>query len=96
MTGKWPVEVDHENGDGNDNRWSNLREASHVQNMANIKKLTKANSSGIKGVSYCKATGKWRAYAGGKSLGYFTSLEAAANVRRAHAEVCYGEFANET
>ena len=35
MTGVWPEEIDHENGDGLDNRWSNLREVSRSENMYN-------------------------------------------------------------
>jgi HNH endonuclease len=36
MTGAWPMnEGDHENRVRHDNRWSNLRNATHSQNMAN-------------------------------------------------------------
>lgn len=36
MTGRDPAEqIDHANGDGSDNRWVNLREATRAQNMRN-------------------------------------------------------------
>lgn len=37
MTGKWPKELDHINGDRSDNRWLNLREATRFQNNGNRK-----------------------------------------------------------
>jgi HNH endonuclease/AP2 domain len=58
--GEWPSEhLDHVNGDGEDNRLSNLRAATRSQNMANVKRSSR-NSSGFKGVSFHRATGKWR------------------------------------
>ena len=51
MTGEWPKDdVDHENGVRSDNRWTNLRAATHSQNCGN-KKIHYNNSSGFKGVS---------------------------------------------
>jgi len=35
QTGWWPKQIDHANRDGFDNRWSNLREATHQQNKWN-------------------------------------------------------------
>lgn len=61
MTGDWPSQIDHKNGDRADNRWRNLRVATHQQNILNAK-LAKSNTSGSKGVSWHKAAGKWSAY----------------------------------
>lgn len=35
QTGEWPRSIDHKNGDGRDNRWDNLREATPQQNKWN-------------------------------------------------------------
>jgi HNH endonuclease/AP2 domain len=61
MTSTWPVnDIDHKNGVRDDNRWENLRAATRSQNIANSK-LGVRNKSGLKGVSWWKRTGKWRA-----------------------------------
>lgn len=97
MTGKWPVaDIDHENLDRADNRWSNLRHASHSQNMANTR-MYSTNTSGLKGVSWHKQNRKWVAQIGigGKSryLGSFETLEAAHAAYCAAAAKHFGEFA---
>jgi len=61
MYGYFPHVTDHINGDTGDNSISNLREVSHSQNSWNCKKLRANNNSGLKGVGFHKATGKWRA-----------------------------------
>jgi hypothetical protein len=58
--GEWPDVIDHANGDKTDNRAANLRSVSHAENTRNVP-LTKANKSGIKGVSFVTREGKWRA-----------------------------------
>lgn len=51
MTGKWPNKrIDHKNNNPTDNRWRNLRFATHGQNIANSK-LRKDNTCGLKGVT---------------------------------------------
>jgi hypothetical protein len=35
QTGTWPKQIDHKNRDCSDNRWENLREATHQQNKWN-------------------------------------------------------------
>ena len=94
VTGKWPTkEIDHINGDGLDNRWANLREATRSQNMCNTA-LRADNKSGFKGVSWVTARRKWHAQIAGKSLGHFDNLEAAARAYRKAATERFGEFAN--
>jgi hypothetical protein len=52
--------VDHRNNNGLDNRRSNLRPATHSQNMQNRGKRKNAGSI-FMGVSFDKWTGKWKA-----------------------------------
>jgi hypothetical protein len=60
--GYLPTEqIDHKNGDGSDNRISNLREATNAENSQN-KGKRKNNTSGFTGVTLHKPTGKWKAY----------------------------------
>ncbi len=53
-------QVDHKDGDGLNNRRSNLRRASPSENRCN-QKLRPCNTSGFKGVSWDKSKGKWQA-----------------------------------
>src|SRR5229473_2986941 len=52
MTGEWPeYQIDHRNGIRNDNRWKNLREATHSINTQNLHKARSDNKIGLLGVS---------------------------------------------
>lgn len=91
-----PGLIDHANGNGADNRAKNLRDATPLQNLANTK-LPRANTSGLKGVSWRASKGRWRAtireHGRHRHLGYFDDpLEAAAAYDRAALEL-HGEFA---
>jgi hypothetical protein len=62
--------VDHINGNGLDNRRSNLRIATPSQNAANMRKQSKRkNSSVYKGVCHDKRKNQWMAYVGSCSGG---------------------------
>lgn len=97
MTGKWPTELaDHGNCVTTDNRWSNLREATYLQNAAN-RGADRRNKSGFKGVVWCDRDKSFLAYIriGGRTrnLGSFgTASEAHAAYKRAASEL-FGEFA---
>lgn len=59
ITGAWPTEVDHINGDRSDNRAINLRHASRAENNRNSR-TRKHNKSGLKGVRATR-NGTWSA-----------------------------------
>lgn len=94
--GEWPTEIDHINKNKTDNRICNLRQVEHVQNMHNLG-LSRHNKSGIKGVSFDKATGKWAACfqlnGRTKHLGRFASKEEAAVAHRNATSALFAEAA---
>lgn len=97
--GAWPVsKIDHINGNRNDNRLCNLREATIKENCRNMR-IGKANKSGYKGVAWGKVAGKWSAQIKVNyrkvHLGLFNDpAEAHAAYVEAAAKY-YGEFAND-
>jgi hypothetical protein len=59
VTGVFPkYEIDHKDGDGFNNRFSNLREATHGENGQNLR-LSRRNKSGYRGVYFCNSKGSW-------------------------------------
>lgn len=96
MTGEWPHEVDHKNGSRTDNKWSNLREVTRQQNQQN-KCVQSNNKSGLKGASFHKQTGRWRAaiFVAGKQmhLGLFSTPEEAHIAYNIAAKKHFGVYA---
>lgn len=85
-TGHWPVHsIDHINGDPSDNRWENLRDVPHIENLRN-QVTRKNNTTGVNGVSFNKRLGKWMAHICVKGkythLGFFLAKEAAVSARQ--------------
>ena len=96
IMGKRPgFQVDHIDGDGLNNRRSNLRFASKAQNQWN-RAIPSNNKSGIKGASWCSTNKKWRAAitVSGKyiGLGYFQSPEEAGEAYKVAALKHHGEY----
>lgn len=61
QTGEWPNgEIDHQDGNGLNNRWLNLCDGTHSKNQRN-QKLRRNNTSGHVGVVWHKGANKWRA-----------------------------------
>lgn len=89
------LHVDHINGNGLDNRRSNLRVVTSSQNQMN-RGLPKNNKSGHKGVHWSKLGKRWHAAIvvdrKKNFLGTFTDKEKAAAAYREAAEKLHGEF----
>lgn len=88
--------VDHADGDGLNNRLSNLRAASRSQNAMNSG-AHRDNASGLKGVSWIRKSQKWTAWicANGRRvyLGVFDTSEAAHAAYADAAKKLHGDFA---
>lgn len=84
-------EVDHIDGDKLNNKIENLREVSHSCNIRNVGN-TKANTSGIRGVTWNKSSQKWQVGMKmfGKSyhLGCFGDFVEAVAHRVAQEQLC--------
>ena len=95
-TGEIPKELDHHDGDKQNNKFTNLRLATRSQNQRNIPRM-RNNTSGFKGVCYHRAKGKFQASlkASGRKihLGLFDTAEAAARAYDMAAVAAAGEFA---
>jgi hypothetical protein len=94
MVGRWPIEIDHINGDHSRNEWENLREATHQENCLNSC-IRSDNTSGIKGVGL-HSSGAWRARikVNGKEkhLGLFKTKEEAGRVVKTARQKYHGQF----
>lgn len=95
--GSLPSDVtDHANADCSRNPIANLRPASYAQNQWNAR-LRRDNTVGLKGVSFYKPNGQYRAQikrlGRKKHLGYFATPEEAHAAYLAAAQACFGEFA---
>jgi len=98
VTGSWPKQtIDHENQNRLDNRWFNLREATHAQNNCN-RGARSDNKSGVKGIYWHKKNKKWcatiRADGANKYLGSFDTKE---DAHRAYCEAgqrAFGAYFN--
>jgi hypothetical protein len=88
-------EVDHKNGDGLANCRKNLRVATKSQNSCNSR-ISSANTSGFKGVSFYKRNRSWVARIKvnqiSKYLGMFDSPEEAHKAYCRASEELHGEF----
>lgn len=78
-------EIDHINGDKDDNRISNLRLVNASTNCKNKKKYSN-NSSGHTGVRFHKKNGKWISEINSKYIGSFDTIEEAVKARENHPD----------
>ena len=91
-----PNEIDHIDGNRENNRIDNLRPATRVINSINVR--TRLNTvTGVKGVNFCKETGRYRVHITRDKktfrLGRFDTVAEAAAVRRKAATRLHGAFA---
>lgn len=96
MTGQFPANgIDHNYGNGINNRWRNLRLATASENCANSH-LRIDNTSGFKGVSFHKRKNRYRSsirvHGKDKHLGYFDIPEIAHAAYVTAANKYFGEF----
>jgi hypothetical protein len=91
--------VDHINGNGLDNRKSNLRLCTHAENLRN-RKLNIKNKYGHTGIRCYKSKNKglrWRAYISHEKklihIGTFDTREKAIEARRWREKALFGDFA---
>lgn len=97
MTGSYPNQlIDHIDGDKTNNKWNNLRSVTYSQNGMNSKHRS-SNTSGSKGVSFCKQYGKWEAYIWRDNkkhnLGYYDDKSSAAAAYAEASKEMHGEYA---
>lgn len=91
-----PKNVDHIDGNKQNNKIENLREATTQENQFNAKKSQK-NTSGYKNVSFCKNSKKWfvqlRINKKNRYIGYFADIELADLVAQEARDKYHKEFA---
>jgi hypothetical protein len=91
-----PKYIDHVDGNSTNNHIGNLRAATQSQNIANSKLKTN-NTSGYKGVSFRRDTGKWQSsvMVNGNhiSLGSYVTKEEAHQAYILGSKKYFGEFA---
>lgn len=92
LVGAWGAEiVDHRDGNGLNNRRSNLRKGTQSQNCVNRRKTPGSNLRGVR-----PKKGKWQAYikyqGKQRSLGYFDSAEKAHTAYLVEAYRLHGDW----
>lgn len=96
MTGSLPAdEIDHIDLDKGNDRWANLREATHAENTRNCR-LRKHSLTGVKGVQLHKQSGMYRGRItiNGECihLGLFTTAALAHEAYTAASQKYHGEY----
>lgn len=92
MTGEWPVDqIDHINRDRADDRWCNLREATHSQNCYN--RVQTGCPEDLRGIQ--RHGNQYRVDVGGKYYGLYRYFEEALVVRNCIHIVLADNFATQ-
>ena len=88
-------EIDHRNQNKLDNRRSNLRRATSIENKRN-RSISSKNTTGYKGVCFNKKNKRYMAYIGKTPriyLGSYVTAKTAARAYNKIAKVLHGKFA---
>lgn len=96
MKGRWPDEyMDHINGESTDDRWSNLREASPMENSQNRKRKLKKSPlpMGVRAREGGKYQARIQINKKPVSVGVFNTPEEASNAYIEKRMELFGEFA---
>lgn len=98
MTSVWPeFFIDHKDNNRSNNEWSNLRQATKSENNHN-RVLNSNNSTGVKGVTQLRDSGKYVAVIKHNNITYrvgtFKTLDSAAEAIRLKREQLHDNFAN--
>jgi hypothetical protein len=90
-----PKMLDHIDGNRSNNKISNLREATNAQNQFN-RKINSNSKSGVRGVTWCKKSKKWKAQCGLNGeyhyFGVFDNVLDAKKVVQEFQQRHFGEF----
>lgn len=93
-TGEWPRgEIDHLDRTPGNDKFSNLRVVTREQNRYNINSYNR--TTGVRGVTPVKKTGKFRARIQNEYIGTFNTIEAAKTAYNNRAKQLFGEFYND-
>lgn len=92
--GYLPQVVDHIDSNIKNNKIENLRPATMRENAMN-RKISRANTSGYKGIHWQKSVNRWRAECDGNYLGLYGTIEEAQNCLKNYREINHKEFLND-
>lgn len=96
VNGRWPNDLlDHKDGNKLNNNPENLRECSDSENVRNMAKPSH-NTSGFKGVGFCKQTGRYTAWIWKDNkkiwLGRHETIEQARRAYMDASKIYHGDF----
>lgn len=94
MTGEWPSgKLDHANTWKLDNAFSNLRTATHSQNMANRKGWGRSGFKGVRAIAPGRFEARIRRNGKVETIAYFDDPKSANEAFKVRAKAVHGEYA---